>query len=235
MLPQFHPPLERHGFRESPGAIENLAQAQGLEQLSASFLRIRLTKRPESSRCANSVHGRPEPVIGLLLLTAELHTPVVRPRSAGMRSTAALRLPTASTGTRPFRDTRCPGLAAAKQPHARASCRHHKGRPAQAEHRRGRSLHELQRQHQVVRGAVVPGRLQLQHDLAGSTALHALISLRRTAEVAAELLQRLAVVGAAAHGRVQPEPATVGAQNQIRLEALAVTHAHCSARGRSAM
>jgi len=45
---------------------------------------------PWSCQPPAAASGRPEPVIGLLRLTAELHITVVQPRSAGMRRTAAL-------------------------------------------------------------------------------------------------------------------------------------------------
>ena len=46
--------------------------------------------RPKSRRPWTPGHARAEPVIGPLHLTAELRIPVVRPRSAGLRCTAAL-------------------------------------------------------------------------------------------------------------------------------------------------
>ena len=42
-------------------------------------------------------------------------------------------------------------------------------------------------------------------------ALHAIVGQRRAGDVAAQLLQRLAVLGITAHGRVQAEPVDVGA------------------------
>ena len=63
-----------------------------------------------------------------------------------------------------------------------------------------------------MRGAVAPRGLQLQHDLPGGVALHALVGQRRARDGAAQLLERLAVVGAAAYGGVQAEPVDVGAQ-----------------------
>ena len=42
-------------------------------------------------------------------------------------------------------------------------------------HQRGQTLHELQRAHDQVRGAVAPGGLQLQHHLTGSVGLYALV------------------------------------------------------------
>ncbi len=79
-------------------------------------------------------------------------------------------------------------------------------------HQGCKPLHELQRRHHQVRGAVAPGCLQLQHHLPCCVALHALIGQRRAGDVAAQLLERLALVGAAAHSRVQAEPVDVGAE-----------------------
>jgi len=51
-----------------------------------------------------------------------------------------------------------------------------------------------------VRGAVSPGGLELEHHLPGSVGLHALVGQCRARDVAAQLLQRLAIIGSAAHG-----------------------------------
>jgi hypothetical protein len=67
---------------------------------------------------------------------------------------------------------------------------------------------------------VVPSRrrgLQLQHDLASGVGLYAFIGQRRACDVAAQLLQRLVIVGAAAHGSVQAETVDVGAQMPIEV------------------
>jgi hypothetical protein len=68
-----------------------------------------------------------------------------------------------------------------------------------------------------VRGAVSPGRLELEHHLPGGIGLHAFVGQRRARDVAAKLLQPLAVVGATAHGCVQAEPADVGAQRLLEV------------------
>jgi hypothetical protein len=39
-----------------------------------------------------------------------------------------------------------------------------------ARHQRGQALHEFQRRHHDVRGAVAPGALQLQHDIISAIA-----------------------------------------------------------------
>ena len=62
---------------------------------------------------------------------------------------------------------------------------------------------------------VVPSRQavsNLEHHLRGSVALHALVGQRRARDVAAKLLQPLALVGSAAHSRVRTETLPVGTQ-----------------------
>ena len=73
-------------------------------------------------------------------------------------------------------------------------------------------LHELQRRHHHVRGAIAPGWLQLQHDLPFGIASHALVGQRRAGDVAARLLERSVVVGITTNGGVQAETLHVGAQ-----------------------
>ena len=51
-----------------------------------------------------------------------------------------------------------------------------------------------------VRGPVTPGGLELEHHLPGGVGLHALVGQCRAVDVAAQLLQRLAVIGGTAHG-----------------------------------
>jgi len=60
---------------------------------------------------------------------------------------------------------------------------------ARPRHQGSQPLHELQRRHHQVRGAVAPGRLQLQHDLPGGVALGAFVGQRRAGDGAAQLLQ----------------------------------------------
>ena len=62
-----------------------------------------------------------------------------------------------------------------------------------------------------MRGAVAPGCLQLQHHLARGVALHPFVGQRRAGDVAAQLLQRIAVVGITAHSGVQAESVDVSA------------------------
>ena len=70
-------------------------------------------------------------------------------------------------------------------------------------HQRSQPLHELQRRRPLVGGAVAPRGLELQHDWPGSVGLYAFVGQSRAGDVAAQLLERLAVVGRAAHGSVQ--------------------------------
>jgi len=68
-----------------------------------------------------------------------------------------------------------------------------------------------------VGSAVAPSGLVLENDLSGGVGLHALLGQGRTRDVAAQLLQRLAVVGAAAHGGVEAEDLDVGAQSLLEV------------------
>ena len=71
-----------------------------------------------------------------------------------------------------------------------------------------------------VRGALAPGCLQPEHHLPGAVDLHTLAGQRRARDVAAQLLECLAVMGSAAHGGVQTETLLVGTQ---RLHARSVS------------
>jgi hypothetical protein len=86
-----------------------------------------------------------------------------------------------------------------------------------ARHSDRQPLHELQRRHHQVRGAVAPGRLQLEHNLTGRIALHTVAGQRGARDVAAQLFQRSAVLGAAAHGGVQAETLHVGTQRLVEV------------------
>lgn len=56
-----------------------------------------------------------------------------------------------------------------------------------------------------MRGAVSPGCLELEHHLPGGAGLHALVGQRGPSDVPAQLHQRLAVIGCAAHGGVEED------------------------------
>jgi hypothetical protein len=83
-------------------------------------------------------------------------------------------------------------------------------------HQRGQPLHELQRRHDQMGGAVAPRRLELQLHLPGGVALHPLVRQRRPSDVAAQLLEPLAVVCLHTHRGVQADAVDVGAQGLPR-------------------
>ena len=63
-----------------------------------------------------------------------------------------------------------------------------------------------------VRGVVTPGCLQPEHHMPGAVDLNTLVGQRRARDIAAQLLECLAVIGSAAHRRVQAETLLVGTQ-----------------------
>gem|GEM_PF-4336838 len=83
--------------------------------------------------------------------------------------------------------------------------RHHLRAQLGVGHQRSQALYEVQRRHHQVRGAIAPSGLELEHDLSGGVGLHALVGQSGTPDGAAQLLKRLAIIGAAAHGGVQAE------------------------------
>ena len=54
---------------------------------------------------------------------------------------------------------------------------------ARARHQRGQALHEFQRRHDDMRGAVAKRALQLQHDIAGAIALEPFVGDRGAGDV----------------------------------------------------
>jgi hypothetical protein len=58
---------------------------------------------------------------------------------------------------------------------------------------------------------VLPGCVQLEHNLSDRVALHSFVGQSSAGDLAAQLFQRLAVIDAAAHGCVQAGPVDVGA------------------------
>ena len=70
---------------------------------------------------------------------------------------------------------------------------------ARSRHQSGQALHEFQRRHPEVRGAVTPGALQLQHDVTRRIFLEPLVGNRGAGDVAAQAFERLALMGATAH------------------------------------
>ena len=77
---------------------------------------------------------------------------------------------------------------------------------------RGEALQELQRRHHDMGGAVLIGALQLQHHLPVAVAFEPFVGNRRAGDVAAQVFERLALIGAATHRRVQAKAVRVGAQ-----------------------
>jgi len=71
-------------------------------------------------------------------------------------------------------------------------------------------VRELQRRHFEERGAISPSDLELDHNLSGGVGLHALVGQSGARNVAAQVLQRLAVFGTTTHGCVQAEAVEVG-------------------------
>jgi hypothetical protein len=65
-------------------------------------------------------------------------------------------------------------------------------------------MHELQRRHHQTPGAFAPGGLQLQRHLPGGVGLHMFVGQCWAGDVAAQSLQRLAVIRPAAHCSVLP-------------------------------
>jgi hypothetical protein len=60
-------------------------------------------------------------------------------------------------------------------------------------------------------GAVAPGALELEHDLAGAIALEPLVGNRRAGDIAAQAFELLALMSATAHGGVQAKAVRVNA------------------------
>ena len=83
---------------------------------------------------------------------------------------------------------------------------------ARTRHQRGQALHEFQRRHPDVRGAVAPRALELQHDVPGAIALEPFVRDRGTRDGAAQAFEFLALRRAAAHPGVQAEAVRVSSQ-----------------------
>ena len=90
---------------------------------------------------------------------------------------------------------------------------------ARTRHQRGQALHAFQRRHFDVRGAVAPGALGLQHDIAGARAREPFVSDRRTRDVATQPFELLAPVRSTALRRRMNELLPLG----LALKGLAIT------------
>ena len=64
---------------------------------------------------------------------------------------------------------------------------------ARLRHQRGQALHEFQRRHHDVRGAVAPGALELEKDLAFAIAAESFVGDRGSRDVAAQAFEFLAL------------------------------------------
>ena len=105
-------------------------------------------------------------------------------------------------------------------------------------HRR-QPLQELQRAHPQVRAAVAPGGLELEFHLPCIVELHSLVCQRRPGDVAAQLLQPLALVCFDPHDRVQAEPSMSEHRSSRAMPSRAIAprrvKTFCPARGPKAM
>src|SRR5689334_7462729 len=68
-----------------------------------------------------------------------------------------------------------------------------------------------------MRGAVAPGALELEHDLAGWIAFEPLVGNRRAGDVAAQAFELLALMGVTAYCRMQAETVRVDAARLLRV------------------
>jgi hypothetical protein len=73
-------------------------------------------------------------------------------------------------------------------------------------HQSRQALHELQRLHDDMGGAVFVRTLQLQHDLAGAITFEPFVGDGRPGDIATELLQFQTLIGAPAQRRSVHDP-----------------------------
>ena len=76
---------------------------------------------------------------------------------------------------------------------------------------RGQALHELQRRHPDVRGAIAPGALQLQHDATRAILLEPFVGERGARDVAAQAFEFFALMLPSTHPGMQAEAVRIGA------------------------
>ena len=88
-------------------------------------------------------------------------------------------------------------------------------------HLRRQPLHELRRRHDQVRRAVAPRAPELKKELVSGVGLRANFGQCREVDIAKQMLQCLAVMGAIAHGGVQAEAVGVGAQRLLEVKSTA--------------
>ena len=94
----------------------------------------------------------------------------------------------------------------ASTPWKRIKCK--RGRGTRAASR----LHELQRRHHDVGGAILVRTLQAQYDITGAIATEPAVGNCRAGDVAAQLFEFVALISAATHRSVQAEAVGIGAQ-----------------------
>ena len=99
--------------------------AAGVRSCARDWPAVACTELPESCPSRGPALGRQDPHTGPPRLTAELHLPVVQPRSSGVRRTAARLAPTPNTGTRPSAVGGLTEVVAAKPTLTTASSRPH--------------------------------------------------------------------------------------------------------------
>jgi len=152
---------------------------------------FRTSRQPESHRASDRSQGRADAAC----------RPFAAAKSS-VRSFNALRAPASSES----RSNVCSPeeRAGAPDPIRASECRdrlprsgHWRGQ-AQPRYQRGEPLHEYQRRHSQMRGAVAPGCLEPEHHLPCGVGLHA-------------------IVGPAAHSGVQAEAVNVGAKRLFEL------------------
>ena len=72
-------------------------------------------------------------------------------------------------------------------------------------HERGEALHEFERFHHDMGGAVVVGAFELQHDITGTTAFEAFVGNGWTGNVSAQVFELVALIDGATHFGMQAE------------------------------
>ena len=76
-------------------------------------------------------------------------------------------------------------------------------------HQRGEALHELQRRHDDVSGAILVGAVQLQHDIAGVIGFESFVGNGGAGDIAAQAFEFLTLIGVTAHRCMQAEAVRV--------------------------
>ena len=77
-------------------------------------------------------------------------------------------------------------------------------------HEGGQALHKFQWGHHDVGGAILVGAFELQHDLAGAVEFEPFMGDGRACDIAAQLLEFVALIHGATHLGVEAEPLRIG-------------------------